>query len=198
MKVSKFILGQLNTNCYLLIDSLSDQCLLIDPADEPELISEEILRQNLKPVMMVATHGHYDHILAVSALQLNFDLPFAIHTADNFLVKNINKSASYWQKQKVELAPPTITNFLQDGETINCGSFELEVLHTPGHTPGAVCFVNHQQQFVLTGDTLFAQGRGRTDFSYSLPQKMQQSVQKIKQDLEGYRAYPGHGSDFII
>lgn len=198
MKITTYILGQLNTNCYLVIDELSQQCLIIDPADDVELISEEILRQGLQPIMIAATHGHYDHILGASVLQLNFDLPFAVHAEDEFLVKQMTKSASYWQKQVTELQPPKITDFIEDGKKINFGEVELTAMHVPGHTPGGICLINYQENVVFTGDTLFDDAIGRTDFSYSLPGKMEQSLEKVKQELSGFQGYAGHGESFVI
>lgn len=198
MKIQILTLGTLNTNCYLMSDNLTHECLIIDPADEPDLIAEEILRQQLTPVAILATHGHYDHIMAASALQLNFDLPFMIHQDDEFLVTSLAQRASHWEQRTIELDSPKITQFLQAGQLINCGNIKLEVMNTSGHTPGCVCFISREEKLVFTGDTLFADGVGRTDFSYSLATKMEQSLKKIKQELANYQAYPGHGEEFII
>lgn len=198
MNISILTLGQLNTNCFLLIDELTQQCLIIDPADEPELISEEILRQDLQPLLILATHGHFDHIMAASALQMNFDLDFLIHRQDEFLVRQMNQSIKYWLHQESALAPPTVTGYLTDGQTIALGEHQVQVISVPGHTPGSVCFFSAQEKKAFTGDTLFVDGVGRTDFSYSLPSQMEHSLAKIKRELAGYQAYAGHGQEFFI
>jgi hydroxyacylglutathione hydrolase len=198
MKINTLILGPLNTNCCLVIDELSQQCLIIDPADDAELISEEILRQNLQPMMIIATHGHFDHIMAASALQINFDLPFLVHEKDKFLVEKMKQSIKYWLKMESELEPPKITGFLTEGHKIEFGQTELRVMHVPGHTPGGVCLVEEKEKLVFTGDTLFADGIGRTDFSYSLPGKMEKSLGRIRSELSGYQAYAGHGEEFVV
>ncbi len=198
MKIQKFVLGALNTNCYILSDELSGQCFIIDPADRAEFISEELLRQQLQPQAILATHGHYDHILAAAELQLNFDIQFLIHKQDQFLVKDLIQRANYHQQKRNQLKPPQITDFLQSNQKLLLNQTELTVLHTPGHTPGSICLISHQQQIVFTGDTLFAGAWGRTDLSYSQPDNMEKSVQLVKNKCRGYRAYPGHGQEFII
>jgi glyoxylase-like metal-dependent hydrolase (beta-lactamase superfamily II) len=198
MKIQTLVLGPLETNCYLAIDEISGECLIIDPADDAELISDEILRQQLKPIAIIATHGHYDHIMAASALQLNFDLPFMLHPEDEFLVKDLVKRASFWQQQEIQLQPPKITNYLKSGQEIKFGKVFMKVVHTPGHTPGGVCIVNYKEKTIFTGDTLFSNAIGRTDLSYSLPKKMKKSVKNLKESFQGFEGFPGHGKSFII
>lgn len=198
MRLQKFVLGPLNTNSYLVIDKTSSQCLIIDPADDAELISEEILRQQLKLIAIIATHGHYDHIMAASTLQLNFDSPFMVHADDEFLVKDLAKRASFWQQREIQLKPPKITNYLKPGQEIKFGKVFMRVVHTPGHTPGGVCIVNYQEKTIFTGDTLFSNTVGRTDLSYSSKKKMKKSVEDLKESFQGFVGLPGHGKSFIV
>lgn len=198
MKIQTLVLGPLETNCYLLVDELSDQCLIIDPAASAETISTEIVSQNLEPVGMIATHGHYDHNMAAYELQLNFDLPLILHRADEFLVDEIAKRAAHWGHRIPALKAPDKKQFVAENEEIKCGNFVLKVLHTPGHTPGGLCLFNEQEQIVFTGDTLFADGVGRTDLSYSSSLDLKKSIKKIQAQLEGYQGRPGHGRQFIV
>ena len=198
MHIQTLTLGSLNTNTYLVIDDLSNQCLIIDPADAAQTIADEILAQNLTPIAMIATHGHYDHIMAAGELQLNFDLPFMIHTRDEFLVKELNQRASRWLKRSVKLQPPKITSFLKDGQIIELGETALKVLHTPGHTPGGICLVDEKDKVVFTGDTLFADAVGRTDLPYSSAVDLSASLKKLKKSCQDFRGYPGHGREFIV
>lgn len=199
MTTQSFQLGSLNTNCFLLIDELSHNCIVIDAADDAQLISDEILRQNLNLKSIVATHGHYDHNLAAAELQMNFDVPYLIHQDDEFLIKELADRASYWLKRKVQLNPPKISRFLKEGGVIEFGQVKLTVIHTPGHTPGSCCLVNTDEGMIFTGDTLFADNiEGRTDLSYSSPLLMKDSLVRIKENWSGFRGLPGHGGEFIV
>lgn len=198
MKIQTLILGSLNTNCYLLVDELTDKCLIIDPAASAETISSEIVSQNLEPIGMIATHGHYDHNMAAYELQLNFDLPLTVHQKDEFLVDEIRSRAAHWGHKLVGLKAPTKKQFIHDGDEIECGSKVLKILHTPGHTPGGICIYNEENRVVFTGDTLFADGVGRTDLSYSSAADLKKSITKIQKKFSGYQGRPGHGDQFIV
>ncbi len=195
MQIETFKLGQLDTNCYLVWCEKTQSAIVIDPADEGGFISEKILELDLKPTAIILTHGHFDHILGLLELKLNFaQTPIMIHKADLFLVESVQKRAQHWLKMKVDPAPKP-DKFLKDGEKIKFGQETLTVLHTPGHTLGSVCLYNNQVMF--TGDTLFADGAiGRTDLSYSSPKKMQRSLMRIKELPGSRQMYAGHGASF--
>lgn len=193
MKVITFILGELQTNCYLIINQNTNQCLIIDPADEANFISEQILKQKLKPTAIIATHGHFDHILAANELQMAFAIPFYIHKKDLFLVKNLQKSASFWTKRKIFEKSPEKISFLQT-RIRNFKDFgKLRIIHTPGHTPGSVCLYFPEEKTLFTGDTLFANGVGRTDFTYSSEKDLLASLKKLAKLPGETKIYPGHG-----
>ncbi len=196
MQVKTFKLGQLDTNCYLAWCEKTDEAVIIDPADEGGFISEEIIRLELKLVGIVLTHGHFDHVLGLLELKLNFmHVPIMIHQADLFLLKTLQKRAQHWLKIQVNPAP-TPDKLVKEGDKIKFGQEVLTVLHTPGHTPGSICLYN--DQVIFTGDTLFEDGIiGRTDLSYSSSKKIKHSLQKIK-NLSGpqRQSYAGHGNSF--
>lgn len=194
MTIRKLTLGELQTNCYLVYDEKTKEGIIIDPADDANFISEQTLSLNVNPKFIVATHGHYDHILAAWELQLAFNIPFFIHKDDLFLVKNLNKSASHWSSRKIVERPPEKIDFLQEGESI----VFVKIIHTPGHTPGSVCLYNKEEKILFTGDTLFADGIGRTDFSYSSAKDIKESVNKILSLPEETIIYPGHGENASI
>ncbi len=213
MKIEKFVVGELQANCYLVSGDTSDECFIIDPGDEANLISENILRRNLKPKAIIATHAHFDHILAANELQMAFDIPFYIHPDDEKIVNYMTDSAQHWLKREIIEQPPSEIKYIKEGEKIEVGSWKLEVFHTPGHSPGGICIVGNPpkasppskmashlggQEIIFTGDTVFKNGIGRTDFSYGSPDKMKQSLQKIRNNFKGYTAYPGHGESFIL
>ncbi|MBU0576583.1 MBL fold metallo-hydrolase [Patescibacteria group bacterium] len=194
MQIETLSLGQLATNCYLIWCEQTRQAIVIDPADEGWFISEKILELDLKPVAIALTHGHFDHIMGLLELKLNFNVPIMMHQNDLFLVESLQQRAQYWLKIQVDPAPPP-NKFVNEGDEIKLGEEILTVLHTPGHTPGGICLYNNSSMF--TGDTLFADGViGRTDFSYSNPKHIRQSLMKIRKLSGSRRMYAGHGESF--
>ncbi len=198
MQLQTFKVGSLQTNCYLLTAETSDECLIVDPGDSAELISSEILRQNLVPQAIIATHGHHDHVLAAQELQVAFEIPFMVHQQDEFLVKELQKRAKHWRQREIIEQPPEVSAYLEDEQLIEFGQDQVKVIHTPGHTPGGVCFQEINGRILLTGDTIFSDVVGRTDLAYSSSTDLRQSVEKIKQKFKDCHAYPGHGDDFWI
>jgi len=200
MEVKTFPLGELQTNCSLLIDQNTNQCIIIDPADEANFISEQILQLKVHPIAMIATHGHFDHLLAAGELQMAFDLPFYLHQKDFFLLKDLQKNASFWLKRKIIEQPPKSISFFPNTphfslpvEKFKATNFEFTLIPTPGHTPGSVCLYLPKLKILFTGDTLFAQGVGRTDFSYSSAKDLRQSLQKLKKLPPKPLSYPVMG-----
>jgi glyoxylase-like metal-dependent hydrolase (beta-lactamase superfamily II) len=198
MDIEKLIVGSLKTNSYLAIDIYTRRCIIIDPGDNANAISENILTQDLIPISIVATHGHFDHILAADELQKAFEIPFLIHQKDKELLQKMQNSATYWLKRNVIEKPPANINYITQKEVIEFGELILNVLHTPGHTPGGICLFNTQEEIVFTGDTLFKNSRGRTDFAYGSPSQINQSINHIEETCKGFTAYPGHGKTFNI
>ena len=144
--------GQLATNCYLVFDRKSQEGLIIDPGDSADYIMRVLADEKVRPLKILATHGHFDHLLAATELKLAFGIPLLSHKKDEFLVKNIQKSADYFllEKQGAKRRhflqsepidpPPSVDGFLKEGQKISFGRHKLEVLETPGHTPGSICF----------------------------------------------------------
>jgi len=200
MEIKTFILGELQTNCYLLVDQNSEQCLpkqclLIDPADDANFISEQILRLKLNPTAIIATHGHFDHLLAAYELQMAFGIPFYIHEKDLFLVKNLQKNASFWTRRKIIEKPP-IKILASQGEALR--TWQARVIETPGHTPGSICLYFPKDKALFTGDTLFSHGVGRTDLSYSSEKDLFTSLKKLSKLPPETQIYPGHGEFSIL
>jgi len=199
LQYQTLILGELNTNCYLVWCDQTQETIIIDPADSGDLISEKILELKLDPQIIILTHGHYDHCLACLELKLNFNLPIFIHSQDLFLYQKANQSANYHGNFKSDPLPPP-DNFLEDNQIINFGKETLTIIHTPGHTPGSICL--HYQKSnapsLFSGDTLFANGIGRTDLSYSSPTDLQKSLEKILKLKTNTKVYPGHGPTTTI
>jgi len=146
--------GQMQSNCYLLIAENRD-CLIVDPGDDGDYLERIIADHRAKPLTILATHGHFDHIMAVTELKLAYNIPFLINQKDEFLVKNMRQSAGHFLGIQTD-PPPDADNFLQENEIIALGGHKIRVIGTPGHTPGSVCLYLEKEKCLISGDTLFA------------------------------------------
>lgn len=210
MKILSFSLSQLQVNCYFVIKN--NKCLIIDPADEADFILEKIQQLKLDPVAMVATHGHFDHIMAAGEIQLSYNIPFYIHQNDIFLLDRLEQTAQYFLGYKPAIIKPkNITTISK--LALHVTRFALQVIKTPGHTPGSIslyydnyhpelaCLTARQASgspILFSGDTLFKQGVGRTDFSYSSASDLEKSLKKLFQLPKKTIVYPGHGDKTTI
>jgi glyoxylase-like metal-dependent hydrolase (beta-lactamase superfamily II) len=199
MRIDSYTLGPLSTNAYLL--QHEGYGLLIDPVDSADFLLEEVSRRNVTLCAMIATHGHFDHIMAAGEIQLALNVdqhfPFYIHEADMFLVKRLSQSAKYFLGYEPQVIKPHVTSFLQRGR-LKIDPFYCEVIETPGHTPGGVSLYFPEQKCLFSGDTLFHHSVGRYDFSYSNKAELKQSVNKLLGLPDETVVYPGHGEDTMI
>jgi len=204
LKYEILILGDLATNCYLVWDEDTKECFVIDPADDGVAISEEISQKGLKPVGILLTHGHFDHALGALDLKLIYNIPLYCNNLDFFLLDRQNKTATHFLKHNVKI--PDIKKIdvdLEKVEKIKLGSNVLEVIKTPGHTPGSVCFLNPPlsedvKHLLFSGDTLFKGLRGRTDFKYASTEKIFESLKKLFELPEDTVVLSGHGEETDI
>lgn len=196
LKIFTYSLGELGTNCYVV--SNKKECLIIDPADSSEFIAEKIQEKNLTPKFIIATHGHFDHILGAVGLKLIFDIPFLINEADKFLVENMKKSGEHWLRREIKEPTVKIDGFLKDGEELKIGDEIFEIIETPGHTPGGICLYSKNNKIIFTGDLLFKGGIGRYDFSYSSGKLLKESLNKIMNLPSETAVYSGHGEPITI
>jgi hydroxyacylglutathione hydrolase len=191
MNILTFALGQLQANCYFLIKG--KDCLVIDPADSADFILEEVQRRNLNLVGMIATHGHFDHVMAVGEIQLSFpSLPLHIHKKDTFLIDRLEKTAAYFLGYEPVIIKPKLLNYLSEGD-MTIGAFSFSILYLPGHTPGCVGFYFPEENTIFSGDTLFKGAIGRYDFSYSDATLLKKSLKKLITLPESTIIYSGHG-----
>ena len=200
-RIETLSLGLLATNCYIIWNESQRDCLIIDPADSGDTISQLVLDHQLHPSAIILTHGHFDHVLGLLEVKLNFGSPILMHKDDTQLLKGAQKSAEHWLKLRTDPVPKA-ESFLSDGDQIEIGTLSLKVLHTPGHTPGSICLFADDEQLpypiLFSGDTLFAEGVGRTDFSYSKPLQLRDSLEKLLQLPATTRIFPGHGESTTI
>jgi len=197
MTIISYSLGQLQANCYFLIDD-QNYCLIIDPADEGSFILEEIQRKKLIPLALLATHGHFDHVMAAGEIQQSFDIPFYINAKDRFLIDRLEETAEYFLGYKPVILPIKNIKDLVVENSLKIKNWSLKIVFTPGHTPGSVCFYFEKEKILFSGDTLFKEAIGRYDFSYSSKKDLVHSLKKILQLPPDVIVYPGHGETTTI
>lgn len=194
--VACITVGAFEENCYLYACPQTREAVIIDPGDDPESILEMIQELKLIPKYILNTHGHIDHICAIDAMNEVYPVPLAIHSADVPLYTDEQIAATYGLPTPLVKRKPDI--LLTEGMTITFGTLALEVLHTPGHTPGGVCFL-HRPYCVFSGDTLFYRSIGRTDLEGGNYQQIEQSIRQKLYTLEDdLVVFPGHGQPTTI
>jgi len=192
MSIEILKVGQLSTNCYLFYEKESPDCFIIDPGDDSGFIINKIKDLELEPKAILATHGHFDHVLGLTELKLAFNIPFYLHKADLPILKRTQSTAKYFLNTEVD--PPLMPDkFLKDGQVLKTGKLSLKTIHTPGHTQGSVCFYSKKQNLIFVGDLIFANGSyGRTDLKGGDFDVLQKSIKKILKLPEKTIIYPGH------
>jgi glyoxylase-like metal-dependent hydrolase (beta-lactamase superfamily II) len=191
MILEKIVVGPIETNCYILGSALTHEAFVIDPGAEAEEIKSCLRKHQLKIKAVVNTHGHLDHIGADASM----DAPVYIHRLDAEFLTNPDLNLG----RMFGFALPTIKPdlLLEDGEKIKAGEICLEVIHTPGHTPGGICL--HSDNICFTGDTLFAEGVGRTDIPSANEKDLLAAIHKRLLMLpDEVTIYPGHGPSSTI
>ncbi len=184
-------LDSVNTNCYIFGSKKTKKVIVIDPGADAGKIKQLIAGESLTPECIVNTHGHIDHIGANHDL----GLPVYIHERDaNFLTNPLLSLAAFYGKLK---GSPKASRILTDNDVIQISDINLRVIHTPGHTPGGISL--YYDGIVFTGDTLFAQGIGRTDFPYGDSKDIENSIKEKLFILdESTLVFPGHGESTTI
>jgi len=193
LKVKTLVVGQLQTNCYLVIDEKSKEAIIIDPGDDADYVIRILSDLDVAPKKIIATHGHFDHVLGVTELKLAYKIPFLMHKADEFLLKRQQSTAKHFLEIEVDPAS-YVDKYLKENDEINLGNFSFKVIETPGHTPGGISLYCKEEKIVFVGDTIFEQGgRGRADFAYSKEKDLMESIQKLLDLPKKTTVYSGHG-----
>jgi len=176
IQIEKLELGQFGTNSYILICQQTRDSIVIDAPDEADRIIERL--QGTNPRYILLTHNHMDHLLALAELRSRLQVPLAAHALD---------------AQGLPTPPEVLLN---DGDTVSLGNLKLEVLHTPGHTPGSLCF--KAGRYLVSGDTIFPAGPGATGSPESFRQIVKSITEKIFVLPDDTPVYPGHGDTTVL
>lgn len=204
--IEKIITGDLGVNTYLYSYNNS-KLLIIDPGADTEGIVELIESRSYTPVAIILTHGHFDHIGAVEELRNRYSIPVMIHTGDaNYLGESGEESHRvmfqsmgptgdyYFNTYFSEIG--SADRELKEGDDILDSG--LKVIHTPGHSPGSICLYNKKEHILISGDTLFCNGLGRTDFSGGDYDTLIASISRLRTLPGDTVVYPGHGVETTI
>jgi len=190
MKIQAFTVGDLGVNCYVVSDEDTKEALVIDPGADADEILTYIKKEALQVKYIINTHGHADHIGANQELLAATGAILAIHEKDLPMLTDAKKNLSLFCGAPV--ISPEAGLLLKDGDKLEIGQVSLEIIYTPGHSPGGICL--YTGTVLFSGDSLFAESIGRCDFPGG---NMQQLVENIKKKLLGLPdetiVYPGHG-----
>lgn len=195
MIIETVVVGSLEVNCYILASEAGAQAIIIDPGDEDNKIKKVLDKHKLKPAFIINTHAHFDHIGGDD----KFDIPVYVHEDDLSLLKDSRLNLSGIFNFSYEIKNKIVN--LKDRQAIELEKIKLEVIHTPGHTPGGICLLLHRplNNILFSGDTLFCQGIGRTDFPGASEDLLVKSIkEKLFKLADETIIYPGHGPSSTI
>lgn len=185
--------GMLACNCSILGDESTGDAVVIDPGDDIARVQEILARHNLRAKYIVATHAHIDHVGGIEKLQRATGANVLMHEGDLPLYRNLAVQAAW-----LGMRPPGVVEvdqFLREGDTLRCGALALEVMHTPGHSPGSLCLhLPGTDRRIFSGDTLFQGSIGRTDlWGGSFDQIMRSIHETLLRFPDVTPVFPGHG-----
>lgn len=190
MVLEKVVVGNLQVNCYILACDKNSSAIVIDPGDETEKIKRALGKFELRPAFIINTHGHMDHIYGDD----DFGLTVYAHRGDAPLLKDQNLNLSVFLGRPFQVK--SFVKTLEDGQVIKLEGLELEVIHTPGHTPGGICLLlkKPENKILFSGDSLFCEGIGRTDFPGASEALLITSIkEKLFKLSDDTIVLPGHG-----
>ncbi len=188
--LAHFVVGPLACNCYIVGDPQTREAIVIDPGGDAAMLLGELARLDVTVTAIVATHAHFDHLIAGEELRAQTGAPFHLHSADRFLLDWWYESGLLFLGTKLP-PPPAIDADAAEGLVLTAGEAKLEVLHTPGHSPGSVSFVG--QGMVFGGDVLFNGSVGRTDLPGGDWPTLLESIRTLVDGLPAETTvYPGH------
>jgi len=191
MFLRKLVVGEFQANCYIVADE-NKNGIVVDPGGEAEEILATIARNKLRIFCIVATHAHIDHIACLEEVRKFTGARFLLHVDEISFLENPDLNLSSLLQNPRRFSPPD--RLVRNKDKIIVGDIELEVIHTPGHTPGSICL--RKDDIIFTGDTIFYRGVGRTDFPGGDFDLLRKSIkERIFSLPENTKIFPGHGPE---
>ncbi len=196
-KLIELTVGMVMTNCYIGYNDDTREAFIVDPGDDARRISQAVREQKLNVKGILLTHGHFDHIMAVPELKEEFGAPVYAHEAEEALLEDTQMNLSApWVGRALSLSAERL---LKDGERLELAGFEIQAIHTPGHTAGGVSYYLAAEQALFSGDTLFRGSYGRVDLPTASGADIARSInEKLLPLPEETAVYPGHERETTI
>lgn len=195
LRIQTMVLGMVSTNTYILYEEGGSQAVIVDPADHPERILNKCREWKLTPAAIVLTHGHFDHIGAIEGILKDCPVEVIAGEKEEKLIKDpgLNLSGQFGRGYGAKITHP-----VKDGEEFSLLGLTWKVLEMPGHTVGSVCYYIAGEGILLSGDTLFRESYGRTDFPGGSSRQLTESIGRLFKLPEDTMVYPGHDSATTI
>ncbi len=196
MKIERFVLSSMGTNCYLIENEDTKELVIVDPAVCSEYMMNHVKSEGYTPKAILLTHGHFDHVMGIDGWVNEFQIPVYLHAEEKDILANPRLNLS--QMFGTEYSYDNV-HCLQDEEKIALAGISFQVFHTPGHTKGSCCYYIEDEDVLISGDTLFCQSVGRSDFPTG---DMETLVTSIREKLfflpDDTLVYPGHDRQTCI
>lgn len=196
MKIEKFVLSSMGTNCYIGENEESGECFLVDPAAWPPELSSHIREKRLSLQAVLLTHGHFDHIMGLDGILKEYDVPVYALGEEKEVLENARLNLSAMMGEEYTFSG---ARYVKDGDILETAGVKLNVIQTPGHTAGGCCYYIEKENILFSGDTLFHASVGRTDFPTGSHSRLVRSVRERLLVLpEETKVYPGHMEETSI
>ena len=189
LELQQCVVGSVYTNCYFLKNKETGELLIVDPGDAPDKIFRKVDQMQGKPVAILLTHGHFDHIMAVEDVRARYQIPvYACREEEEMLLDPSVNMTIYRKSCSLEADV-----LLDDGQIFEVAGFSIQMFHTPGHTKGSCCYYIEEEGVLFSGDTLFHGSVGRTDFPGGSSARIIKSLHRLLEVLpESTEVFPGH------
>ena len=190
LELQKCIVGSVSTNCYLLKNKETGEMLIIDPGDNAGKIEQKILEMQGKPIAILLTHGHFDHILAAEEIRKKYNIPIYADQKEEKTLQDARINLTAYQGNGYTLKADV---YLTDLQVEELAGFSVQMIETPGHTVGSCCYYLKDEDVLFSGDTVFCGSVGRTDFPGSSSAAIVNSLHRLLDALpDETEVYPGH------
>lgn len=194
--VQQYTVGPVSTNCYLCMNQQTNEIIIVDPGEEAKMLETQIKKLGGKPVAILLTHGHFDHATVAEELQKVYGIHIYAHETEQETLENpqINLSGMVGDRMTFHA-----DCYVSDDTVLDIAGLKIQVLHTPGHTIGGVCYYLQDEKILFSGDTLFRESVGRTDFpkgsASTLIRGIEEKLMPLPDDVV---VYPGHNDTTTI